>query len=221
MGGSRKIDLTGQRFGRLLVIEECGHKRKEIQWMCKCDCGKYFLAGGWDLRSGRTVSCGCKRREGNKSNSFRFQHKDESIARKYTNMKTRCYNPKYYLFQHYGGKGITVCDEWLGKNGFENFYHWSIKHGYKPELSLDRIDNAKGYSPDNCRWVSMKEQQNNRTNNHMITANGETHTMSEWADISGISYWTIQRRISAGWDESIAVTKEVHYHASNRNKRSA
>lgn len=128
------------------------------------------------------------------------------LYRAYTNMKTRCYNPHYYLYRHYGGKGITVCQEWLGNNGFENFRSWALQNGYSEELSIDRIDNALGYSPQNCRWVGMRTQQNNRTNNRMITANGETRTMAEWSRVSCIPYATIQSRLMSGWDEAAAVT---------------
>ena len=220
MGGSRKIDLTGQRFGDLLVLEECGKKRKEIAWKCICSCGKTTVVPGYYLRTGHTKSCGCKVASP-RPKSFFYKHHKEKIARAYINMKTRCYNSNYYLYKNYGGNGITVCDDWLGENGFENFYNWSFNNGYEEKLSIDRIDNSKGYSPDNCRWVTMKEQQNNRTNNRMLTANGETHTMSEWSEISKIPYWTIQRRLKDGWDESLAVTKKVQFHASNRNRRSA
>lgn len=216
--GSRKIDLTGMRFGNLIVLEECGRKRKEVQWKCLCSCGNITYVPGYCLRTEHTTSCGCMK--GKKTpKSFRYIHNKDHINRAYTNMKTRCYNPNYYLFKHYGGKGITICDEWIGKDGFENFYKWSMQNGYKPSLSIDRIDNSKGYSPDNCRWVTMKEQQNNRTNNRLITANGETHTMAEWAEISGIPYITIQRRIYSGWEENIAVTKEVQRHASYRDRQ--
>jgi hypothetical protein len=121
-------------------------------------------------------------------------------------MKTRCYNSNYYLFQHYGGKGIVVCENWLGKYGFNNFRKWAFENGYKDGLSIDRIDNSKPYCPENCRWVTMTVQQNNRTNNRMITANGETDTMANWARKTGIPYCTIQRRLYSGWNEQEAVT---------------
>jgi len=219
MGGSRKIDITGKRFGRLLVLEEAGHQRAEIRWKCLCDCGNIAYFPGWDLRTGRIVSCGCKRKEGRPSNSFQYKNVGTQIYHAYVNMKTRCYNPHYYLYQHYGGKGITICDEWLGKDGFENFYNWSMTHGYSAGLSIDRIDNSKEYSPSNCRWATMTEQQNNRTNNRMITANGETHTMAEWSRLSNIRYETIQRRLSSGWSEQDAVTLRSS-HASRRSRTS-
>lgn len=136
-------------------------------------------------------------------------------------MKTRCYNPHYYLFAHYGGKGVTVCDEWLGEDGFQRFYDWSVHNGYSAELSIDRIDNAKGYSPNNCRWVDMKTQQNNRTNNRVIRVGEESHTMAEWATVSGIRYATIQSRLQRGWSEEDAVTIRPGDYASLRSRASA
>lgn len=193
------------------MIEACGHIRKEIAWKCVCDCGNEVTVSGYYLRSGRTVSCGCKRKEGCPQRSFRYSKLGTTIHRAYTNMKTRCYNPKYYMFNHYGGKGITVCDEWLGDDGFKHFYDWSMLNGYKEGLSIDRIDNNKSYSPDNCRWVDMTAQQNNRTNNRLIAADGEIHTMAEWARINGIHYATIQRRLKCGWNEVDAVTVRTSY----------
>ena len=220
MGGSRKIDMIGKRFGRLVVLSESGRKRKEIQWECLCDCGNITYCSGWDLRNGKTVSCGCKRKEGLPQTSYKHKEFGQRLYYVYMNIKTRCYNPKYYLFNHYGGKGITVCNEWLGEDGFNNFYKWALDNGYSDELSIDRIDNSKGYSPDNCRWVSMQTQQNNRTNNRIITVDEESHTMAEWSRISGIHYNTIQRRLANGWPEEDAVTLEP-CHASRRYRKIA
>lgn len=218
---SKCKDLTGEKFGKLTVIKKLKlNHHREMEWLCLCDCGNEHISTSNRLTSGKTVCCEfCKRKKIAEKN-VRHGLFGTHIHRAYTNMKTRCYNPNYYLFKNYGGKGITICDEWLGRNGLENFYKWSLQNGYRKDLSIDRIDNAKGYSPDNCRWVSMKQQQNNRTNNRMITANGETHTMSEWADISGILYTTIQRRLACGWSEQDAVTRRADTGASIRYRRS-
>lgn len=175
---------------------------------------------GYELRSGNTKSCGCYGREVLLKSSIKHGAFGTQLYRAYSNMKTRCYNPHYYLYRHYGGKGITVCDEWLGENGFINFSNWSKANGYKDGLSIDRIDNSLGYSPDNCRWSDMQTQQNNRTNNRMITSNGETHTMAEWARISGIRYHTIQDRLGRGWSDADAVTVRPN-RAPNRNRANA
>ena len=205
----------------MLVLKEAGRNNHgEVTWECLCDCGNKTIAAGYDLRSGNTKSCGCYGREAALNANTKHGAFGTHLYMAYTNMKTRCYNPHYYLYQHYGGKGISVCDEWLGENGFANFSAWAKANGYKDGLSIDRIDNSLGYSPDNCRWVDMQTQQNNRTNNRIITANGETHTMADWARISKISYSTIQRRLLRGWSEEDAVTLRSS-HAPSRNRANA
>lgn len=209
---SKAIDLTGKRFGRLMVIKRVGTRHRECLWECKCDCGKSIDTISSNLRTGHTKSCGCLVMERTKETNTKHGLYGTRIHGIYTNMKTRCYNPKYYLFHRYGGRGISVCDEWLGENGLKNFYNWSMNNGYSEHMSIDRIDNDKGYRPDNCRWVSMKQQQNNRTNNRIITVNGEAHTMREWSEIRKINYATIQRRLASGWSEERAVTVAPQVH---------
>ena len=119
-------------------------------------------------------------------------------------MIQRCYYTKNKSYPRYGGRGVVVCDEW--RKDKQAFFDWALANGYKDNLTIDRIDNSKGYSPDNCRWVTKRQQANNRRSNHLITANGETHTVSEWADITGIKVCTINSRIHDGWDEVKAVT---------------
>ena len=213
---SKKIDLTGKCFGRLTVVCEAGRKHKEITWKCICDCGKTTIVPGYQLRSGKTKSCGCYMVDQTKKANTKHGMFGKPIYRTYFNMKNRCYNPNYYLYKDYGGRGISVCDEWLGENGFSHFYEWAKKNGYQPGLSLDRIDCNGNYSPQNCRWTNMVVQQNNRRNNHIITANGKTHTMAEWSRITGIPYRTIQKRIYSGWEEEAAVTRSVQIHAPSR-----
>lgn len=126
-------------------------------------------------------------------------------------MRKRCYNPKNHAFERYGARGITVCDEWL--HDFNSFYEWSMTSGYdenapRGQYTLDRIDNDNGYSPDNCRWITLKEQQNNRSSSRMITFNGETHTMYDWAKILGMSYQTLNNRINwRRWSIEKALTQ--------------
>lgn len=203
--------MTGKRFGRLTVIREGGRKSGEVAWECLCDCGNIVTVAGYDLRSGNTKSCGCYVHDRSVEANTKHGAFGTLLYRTYSNMKNRCYNPKYCLFQHYGGKGIRVCDEWLGEHGFERFRDWAMSNGYKEGLSIDRINNAADYSPDNCRWADMVAQQNNRTNNRLITANGETRTMADWSRSSGISYATIQGRLSRGWSEADAVTVRPHH----------
>lgn len=123
--------------------------------------------------------------------------KDMEHYKRWKAMKCRCYNPNHTFYKNYGGRGITICDEW--KNDFMCFYEWASQSGYKKGLTLDRIDNNKGYSPQNCRWVTRKEQGRNQRTNHKITINGETRLLCEWEEISGISSKNIIKRLRRGW----------------------
>lgn len=115
-------------------------------------------------------------------------------------MMMRCTNPNTKDYPRYGGVGITVCEEWSGINGIENFVKWSLEHGYADNLTIDRIDGTKGYSPDNCRWVTISQQNRNRSTNHLIEYNGEVKTLIEWAEIAGVRKDTFRRRIiNYGW----------------------
>lgn len=130
------------------------------------------------------------------------------IYRIYNNMRYRCY--KRYASEHKIYRHKTVCPEWLDKEkGFLNFYNWAMVNGYRDDLTLDRIDNNKGYSPDNCRWATIKEQQNNKSNNRLITYNGETHNIAEWVTITGIPRNTLVKRLNNGWDIGKALTSPV------------
>jgi hypothetical protein len=117
-------------------------------------------------------------------------------------MKLRCHTTTNKDYERYGGRGITVCEEW--KN-FSTFYEWAMANGYQDNLTIDRIDNDGNYEPSNCRWTTQKEQQNNRRNNHLITHNGETHTIAEWSRNKGFGKWVIGSRLRGGWDVGAAI----------------
>ena len=202
-------DLTGQKFGRLLVIQKAESYKSpkgqvQSRWLCKCDCGNAVIVHGSSLKKGTTESCGCKRTEIHTKHGY-------STTRLYSiwqAMHHRCEDLKNIGYHRYGAEGKTVCDEW---REFEPFYNWAMFHGYKEGLTIDRIDSTKGYSPDNCRWATMKEQQNNRRNNHRITHNGETYTLAEWAEIKSIKQATISSRLKRGWSIERALTTPVKY----------
>lgn len=118
-------------------------------------------------------------------------------------MRQRCSNPNNNRYHIYGEKGIVVCKAW---NRFENFFRWAMKNGYKDDLTIDRIDNCKNYEPSNCRWVTQKTQQNNRSNNRYIVYKGNSHTLGEWSDITGIKLATIWARLNSGWSAERALT---------------
>jgi hypothetical protein len=208
MSISKKI--LGQRFGKLVVIERLpANSHHEAEWRCVCDCGNEHITTSYNLTHGKTTRCReCTIKLIAQKNTTHGQQ-PKKMFNAYVNMKTRCYNHNYYLFKNYGGKGITICDEWLGKNGFINFREWSLKNGYKDKLSIDRIDNNKGYSPDNCRWVTMTVQQNNRTNNRLITLGGETKTLADWCRFYKINYSAVISRLDLGWSDIDALTKPL------------
>ena len=193
------IDLTGKRFGRLTVIERDKSKQDGLAfWVCKCDCGSYASIYGGNIRNGHTQSCGCLREE---TEAYRFlrhnatRKENPRLARIYKSMKHRCYRKEHNCYNNYGGRGIKICDEWLGDLGFENFVKWSKENGYADNLTIDRIDYNGHYSPQNCRWVSYKDNQNNRSDNRYIEFNGEVKTMSQWAEVFGIRPAELKRRL--------------------------
>lgn len=155
-------DLTGRKFGKLTVVKRAeNNKYNQVMWVCLCDCGnitKPIVAN--HLKSGNTTSCGCVHSEEARRRMTRHGQKNTRIYRIWQGMLRRCDNQKHKDFKYYGGRGITVCEEW--RNSFEAFCGWSMANGYADELTIDRKDNDKGYSPDNCRWTSMKEQGENK-----------------------------------------------------------
>lgn len=163
------VNLIGQRFGRLRVIERAGSQRNKAAWKCICDCGESMVTKGYYLRKGKTKSCGCFQREG----IAERRHKHGATRKGahwpeygiWFSMLNRCYRPEAGSFKYYGERGITVCDRWrfgeLGKTGFECFIE---DMGRRPsaELSIDRVNNDGNYEPTNCQWATMSMQRANQ-----------------------------------------------------------
>ena len=191
--------LIGKRFGKLTVIARADNQGTKAMWVCLCDCGKIKekAVTSYDLKSGKIRSCGCLYLESNKGRNKTHGLTNTRIHRVWSSMKARCSSPAY---KNYFGRGITVCNEWV--TSFENFYVWATANGYSDELTIDRIDTNGNYCPENCRWVSMKQQQNNRRNNRMVTYFGVVYTLSELADFLHLSNAALAWRINHGWKES-------------------
>ena len=201
------IDLTGQKFGRLTVIQY-DHSKNGTYWLCQCDCGKTKVIKGTSLTGKLTTSCGCKSREMCIERSTKHGMTKTRLYSIRQGMIARCCKENATSYPKYGAKGITVCDEWLGQDGFVNFYNWAIDNGYEEHLTLDRIDSSGNYEPSNCRWATYKEQANNTKATVFLTYKGETKSASEWSEIVGISQSCITGRKNKGWtDEKCLTTK--------------
>lgn len=203
---SKAIDLTGRIFGRWEVIERAENtKQGDACFVCRCTCEEKTerVVKGASLRQGKSLSCGCLTIEASKSRATHSGTKTR-LYRIWQNMKERCYNPKNTYYYNYGGRGISVCENW--KDKFENFSNWAYANGYEEVLTLDRKNNNLNYSENNCRWVSRKAQANNTRKNKLILFNGEIHTMSEWSTILDITYMCLVHRIGRGWSIERAFT---------------
>ncbi len=164
--GRKAKDITGKKFGRLTVIEPAprpdGIKSHNQFWLCRCQCQKEVVVCGRSLRSGNTKSCGCLLKEQARESKTKHGMKGTRLYNIYKGMKQRCYNPNNKDYKDYGARGVKVCDEWIGENGFINFSKWAMTHGYSDDLTIDRINVDRGYFPDNCRWADYFTQANNR-----------------------------------------------------------
>lgn len=206
---SKFVNIEGARFGRLVVQGVSGKKDGKFVWNCLCDCGNYREVLGTNLRSGVTQSCGCYMKDQVKKANTKHGHsKDYQLSREYntyTGMVQRCTNSKHIAYHNYGGRGIGVSDEWL-----KGFKYFLADMGHRPKgTELDRIDNNKGYSKANCRWVTVKENGRNKRNNLVITFNGITKTLTEWAEVLGMGKDTLHHRLSSGWTVERALTTKV------------
>lgn len=208
---STKLDnLIGKKFGRLTVVKHIGfsYTAHSSMWECVCDCGNKIKASSSDLKRRHISSCGCYRKDKTKERSYIHGIGNENrIFRIWNGIKNRCYNPNNANYKRYGGRGITMCDEWL--NSFINFKEWAVNNGYSENLSIDRIDVNKGYSPTNCRWANSITQNNNRRSNTYFTNNGTTHTAAEWSRIVGIKAATIIARRERGWTDEECINGKI------------
>lgn len=222
-------DIVGKKFGNIIVLEELPYKNPDVhvrRFLCKCDCCGKLMKIQTTTRVKKQQSCGCLRNK--KAKEYHTTHglSNTKIWGRYKHMVERCYKKYHKSYKDYGGRGITVCNEWLGENGFINFYNWAIENGYdenKPTYyqTLERINNDLGYSPTNCRFASLKEQALNRRNTIKITYMGETKTVSEWSEIIGVKESTIRNRLYKNMDiERVLTPGNLRYQNLKCEKQS-
>ena len=213
------IDITGQKFNNLTVLERVSNTRKgAAQYRCICDCGNETVVRAYNLKSGAVKSCGCLRHN---SQTVTHNMSHTKIYRIWAGIKNRCYNKRASAYKRYGGRGIKMCDEWLGS--FEAFYEWATAKGYEEGLTIERIDNDGDYCPGNCKWIPLPEQALNRRRNRSISYTGETHNLAEWCKVLNLPYSRVHTRINKlGWTFEKAIetpcdVKKRHKREENKN----
>lgn len=210
-----KNEMIGKKFNMLTVMEQCESRSKgKRYWLCKCDCGNTAVVNTSNLCSGQVKSCGCI---ANRPNNTSHGMSKTVIYQRWISMRARCKNEKTNSFKNYGGKGIKVCTEW--EESFEIFMKWSMENGFQEDLTLDRIDPNGNYCPENCRWISIKEQENNRTDNVRYQYKGRELTIPQLSEIYGINkqtlFWRVRKK-----GMSIAEAIETPIDTSRKQKLS-
>ena len=203
-----KLDLTGQRFGKLTVVHEVEKLGHFTAWLCKCDCGRESIVRTNSLRAGATKSCGCGIVEATRARATKYSIRNMRLYHVWYGMINRCQDPKSKFYHRYGGRGISVCEEW---HDYEAFARWALCNGYKEGLSIDRTDNDGNYDPNNCRWTTMKVQHNNTSQCKFYTINGETHSVSEWAEMYGLRHGLVLHRLARGMSIEEALSMKAKF----------
>lgn len=195
----RLLDLSGERIGRLRVIERHGtDKFGNALWKCECDCGNEVYVCSHSLKTEHTKSCGCLMREECGNRRRKHGKSKDRLYHVYFSIADRCNNPNNDAYKHYGSRGIKICDEW--KNSYEAFEKWAYKNGYKQGLTIDRIDVNGDYEPSNCRWVTQAKQMRNTRKTRRLTYKGKTLPLVEWCEIYSLSFNTVSARYKRGWN---------------------
>jgi hypothetical protein len=202
-------DISGQRFGHLVAVRFAYvNEKKKTMWHCRCECGKELIVGATNLKTGNSKSCGCIKSQ--VISVSRTTHGKSGTAgyQTFFSMINRCTNPTESAYKNYGGRGITVCDRWLEPGGYERFVE---DMGPRPPgMTIERVDNEKGYSPDNCVWADLETQGNNRRNNVRVTWEGREMTLTQACALVGKSFPTVWHRLSvAKWPLERALTQPI------------
>ena len=201
------VDISNNIYSRLKAIKFIENKKGRELWLFKCNCGKEKIIRKTHVTSGAIKSCGCLNIE--KTTKHGHGNKKDKIYRLWEGLKRRTLNNNFKQYSDYGGRGIFLCQEWCGD--FINFYNWAINNGYKEGLTIERIDNNKGYNEDNCKFATRKEQQRNRRNNVLITYMGETKCLAEWCEIKNIKFSTLRCRLfKYNWSIERALNESIN-----------
>jgi hypothetical protein len=201
-------DLSNMKFGRLTVLKIDKAVDKRVFWLCQCECGNIKSVAGHCLKCGDTLSCGCLQRENASKKNKKHGLSGTSIYKQWAGIKRRCFNPAFKQFNDYGGRGITMCDEW--KNSFISFYEWATKNGHKEGLTIDRINNDGNYEPNNCKWASQKEQCANRRTNRIYTVDGVTDILYNLCKKYSMHMDTVINRMKKGLAIEDALKAPLH-----------
>lgn len=214
---STLIDITGNKYGMLTVIRRVENAPKGVaRWECRCDCGNIVIVRGGNLKNGAVKSCGCLKGIANKKRS-KHNMTGTRLYQIWINIKSRCYRKKNPFYKDYGARGIKMCAEW--RDSFESFAEWALSNGYQDDLTIERINNDLDYRPNNCKWIGIGDQANNRRSNIKITYKNETHNLSEWCKIYGVNYDLVYNRIhNKHWDFERAMFEPVHAEKRNRKE---
>ncbi len=205
-------DISGERFGRLVVLGLSGKRGLMYNWYCNCDCGRVVKVSFSNLRGGGTRSCGCLSIEVKTKHGNASRRGWSGTYRTWKSMRTRCLSVNNPGYHNYGGRGIKICDRWL--YSFQNFLE---DMGERPDgLSIERIDNNGHYCPQNCRWADKKEQANNTRLNYLIEHNGLTMNITQWAEHIGVKRHVIEGRIRLGWPTAAVLKTPVARKTANK-----
>lgn len=194
---TNEIDITNNRYGRLVAIKKEKSINGQNMWLFQCDCGKQKIINKYSVIRGLTNSCGCYHKEQDVLKHTTHNMSKTRLYRCWQDMKNRCYNKSRKKYQRYGARGIIVCNDWL--HNFNAFKDWALSNGYKDTLTIDRIDVNGNYCPENCRWITLKEQANNTSKNIKITINGTTKNLHEWLEICNIKSGSFYYKLKKGY----------------------
>lgn len=201
------IDMTGKKINMLTVVYKAPSRNGRTMWHCKCDCGNEVEVWYEHLKKGQ-YSCGCYKNKRISERLTKHGKTNTKLFKNWRHMRERCYKQGHKSYKDYGGRGIIVCKEW--NDDFMNFYNWAMANGYDEnadfmQCTLDRINVNGNYEPSNCRWISIKEQCNNRRNNRYLEYRGEKHTIAEWSELLKMPQSAIRKRVELGWTDGQAL----------------